>query len=407
MVGQNVNEVQFVFHTFNDFAGRAGGANIAEFPVDFEYFKDIFQKLARSRRDPNYTLEEFTRIISDNIINNPRSVAYGMRSLYTVSNDKDSTNSLPRIELDKNVKGEAVANQMTRILGKKGGTFKFPVLECYIETLPRRLLKDDDQLPENDPSYNIMRIHFYDKSTTPYEPVFDLLAAARGEQVNIKIDESKPSLERPSDDPKLYNHTALVAFADYVSKIRSAKSQEEKKSVPIPEELKPNGDKKPFKSGPNIVIPSGVDVLRNFLRETVPTITYGSNLSAVKHADISTLQDAQQQAIFMKRSGATNPTQPNGSDVGGLPVTVMPTTVNLDLFGCPLIALMQQFFVDMNTGTTVDNVYVVTGLSHTISPGKFDTKVKMTAGEAYGKFKPLKEALDQVSNLLKLDSSGT
>jgi hypothetical protein len=130
-----------------------------------------------------------------------------------------------------------------------------------------------------------------------------------------------------------------------------------------------------FKSGGNIIVPAAADLVRNFIRETVPTITHGSNLSAVKSADVSTLQDAQQQAIFMKGAARGNPTQPNGSDVGGLPVTVLPTTVNLTTLGCPLLALMQQFFVDFGTGTSVDNVYYVTGLSHDIQAGKFETKI--------------------------------
>lgn len=405
MAAKNVSEVQFVFHTFNNFAGRAGGQNVSLFPVEFEYFRDIFQKLARQRRDPNYTLEEFTRIISDHIINNPRSVGYGMRSLYQVSNDKDDASALPKIELAKNVKGEDVANQMTRILEGKGGTFKFPILESFIETLPRRRPKGTDELPENDASYNIMRIHFYDKQATPYEPVFDLLAGARGDHTNQNIDELKPSLDRGPDNPPPQTQAVMAAFSAYVATVNSKATVDEKKKVPIDGALKERGARAAFKAGGNIIVPGGADSMRDFIRETVPTITYGSSLSAVKQADVATLQDAMQQAIFMKNSARGNPTQPNGSDIGGLPVTVLPTTINLTTFGCPLLALMQQFFVDFSTGTSVDNIYFVTGLSHDIQQGKFETKIKMTPGEAYGKFKPIKESLAQISRLLKLDSA--
>jgi hypothetical protein len=405
MANEGVQEVQFVFHTFNDFAGRAGGQNLSLFPIDLEYFKDIFQKLARQRRDPNFTLEEFTRIISDHIINNPRSVGYGMRSLYSVSNDKEDADALPKIELAKNVSGEAVANQMTRILDGKGGTFKFPILESFVETLPRRKLKSDDELPEIDSSYSIMRIHFYDKQCTPYEPVFDLLAASRGEQTQQKIDETKQKGDKGTAGT-LSTDVIVRAFAAYCAEVKKAPNAEAKAKVPVPPELTSAGAKSAFKSGGNIIVPAAADLVRNFIRETVPTITHGSNLSAVKSADVSTLQDAQQQAIFMKGAARGNPTQPNGSDVGGLPVTVLPTTVNLTTLGCPLLALMQQFFVDFGTGTSVDNVYYVTGLSHDIQAGKFETKIKMTPGEAYGKFKPIKDALKQMSEKLKIDEGG-
>lgn len=410
---KNVNEVQFVFHSFNDFAGYAGGQNLSLFPIDAEYFKDIFQKLARSRRDPNYTLEEFTRIVAEHVINNPRSIGYGMRSLYKVSNDKENSESLPKIELESNVKETQVANQMTKILGDKGGTFKFPILEAFVETLPRRVTKSEREIdsvgndlnPENDSSYNIMRIHFYDKQQTPYEPIFDLLAAARSEQGNQNIDELLTKKNESSTAPP-QTQSVLTAFANYVSAVRQAKTDDEKKSVPIPKELQEESGKAAFKAGGNIIVPSGADLLREFIRETTPTITYGTNTSAVKSAEVNTMQDALQQAIFMKMSARGNPTQPNGSDIGGLPVTVLPTTVGLTTIGCPLLALMQQFFIDFGTGTSVDNIYFVTGLSHEIGPGRFETKIKMTPGEAYGKFKPIKEALSQVSKLLKLDEGG-
>lgn len=404
---KTVSEVQFVFHTFNDFAGRAGGQNIAAFPIDFEYFKDIFQKLARQRRDPNYTLEEFTRIISEFIINNPRSVGYGMRSIYSVSNDAESKDALPKVELMKDVSGEQVANVMSRIMVKKGGSFKFPVLESFIETFPQQNIPDDDSVPTLDSSKNITRIHFYDKQTTPYEPIFDMLAAARGDNPTTNIDDDKPSLDRSPTDPKLQTASIIRGFSKYVEDLKSATTAEQKAAVQVPEELRDRGVKSALKAGGNIVIPGAVDSLRDFLRETVPTITYGSSLSIVKSADVSTLQDAQQQAIFMKRAGITNPTQPNGSDIGGLPVTVLPTVVNLSTLGCPLLALMQQFYVDLGTGTTVDNIYFVTGLTHEIGPGKFDTRIKMTPGEAYGKFKPIKEAIKRVADLLHFDKGGS
>lgn len=406
---KNVNEVQFVFHTVNDFAGKAAGQNLALLPVDLEYFKDIFQKLAKQRRSPNYTLEEFVRIVSEHIINNPRSVAYGMRSLYQVSNDKESDTSLPKIELARNVNGEKVANQMAKIMENKGGSFKFPILEVFVETMPRRVLKSGDMAnqmtveAENIPSYNIMRIHIYDKNASPYENVFDMLHAAKGDQLDQKIDEQKPNLSKQPDDGKLQTQTIMRAFATYVSALRDAKTREEREKVKIPDELKENDGKHPFKKNGNIVIPGAVDALREFLRETIPSITYGSNLTAVTKADLTTLQDAQQQAILMMRAGRANPTQPNGSDVGGIPVQVLPTICNLTTMGCPLLSLFQQFFVDFGTGTTADNIYTVTGLTHEIKQGHFETKVKMTPAEAYGKYRPISSALEQAAQLLKLD----
>ena len=47
---------------------------------------------------------------------------------------------------------------------------------------------------------------------------------------------------------------------------------------------------------------------------------------------------------------------------------------------------MQQFFVDLGTGTTADNLYNVTGITHNISLGKFESQFKFTFADAYGQY---------------------
>ena len=49
----------------------------------------------------------------------------------------------------------------------------------------------------------------------------------------------------------------------------------------------------------------------------------------------------------------------------------------MTLLGCPLFEYGQHFFVDMGTGTTVDNMYYVTGISHNLSPGQFETSLTL------------------------------
>ena len=69
--------------------------------------------------------------------------------------------------------------------------------------------------------------------------------------------------------------------------------------------------------------------------------------------------------------------------------------------GCPIISYGQYFFVDFGTGTTVDNTYVVSGISHTISQGKFETKLKCTQVDGFGKyistFQSIEKALTAMS----------
>ena len=79
---------------------------------------------------------------------------------------------------------------------------------------------------------------------------------------------------------------------------------------------------------------------------------------------------------------------PGGHD-DGLPLRTFPSQLSLDCFGCPMIGFGQQFFVDFGTGTSVDDVYVVTGIDHSLAPGEFKTKLKMTPMQKFGQFQSL------------------
>jgi len=63
----------------------------------------------------------------------------------------------------------------------------------------------------------------------------------------------------------------------------------------------------------------------------------------------------------------------------------------LDLNGCPLLEYTQQFFIDFQTGTSIDNIYAITDINHTFEAGTFRTSAKFVPLEAYGKYNSLTE----------------
>jgi hypothetical protein len=62
--------------------------------------------------------------------------------------------------------------------------------------------------------------------------------------------------------------------------------------------------------------------------------------------------------------------------------------------GCPLVQLGQIFFVDFSTGTTADNLYILTGLTHSVAQGKFESSWTLTFYDAYGKWQGASSVLD-------------
>jgi hypothetical protein len=73
--------------------------------------------------------------------------------------------------------------------------------------------------------------------------------------------------------------------------------------------------------------------------------------------------------------------------------------MTMNSMGCPLLNFGQLFFVDFNTGTTTDNIYGLTGITHTISPGKFDSQMTLTYYDAYGKYEGAPTFKDYISRL--------
>ena len=101
----------------------------------------------------------------------------------------------------------------------------------------------------------------------------------------------------------------------------------------------------------------------------------------------------------MKRQGVGN--VPQGVVDDGLPLTIRPVTLSLDTFGCPFLYFGQQFFVDFNTNTTIDDVYTVTGISHNISQNEFKTTVKLVPLNKLGQFRAMAGSLATIEALSK------
>ena len=71
------------------------------------------------------------------------------------------------------------------------------------------------------------------------------------------------------------------------------------------------------------------------------------------------------------------------------------------MVGCPILNFGQQFYVDFGTGTSIDDVYHVNGISHSFTAGTFTTEVELTPLNKQGQYDGL------VGNLNKaLQTSG-
>lgn len=373
-----LDELQVFFYNFNERAGQASDTSISEFPIDLSVFYEQFKDHVNRNRSDHITLEEFLKLVIQAQLGDVRGVGYGFFSHFEPYDPKCGDPKLKKNQ-EQNFE-DAYAGKNNKL-----GPFKMPTIEVYVESTYASsagtkvdLLTTFDQAArldtgrQSDTYVRIMRIHVYDKQVDPYPLSTSLLG-----RDDASTDPKTIREELLSDQYK----DAITKGFDGLPKDIQEKLQQDPNHGVIINDLVSN------------------DKIKKFVSKTMPTIIYGGNASTVTSATVTSKQDPLLTSVQMmaNKSGRPSVTQPNGGGTGGLPLRVIPASVTLNTMGCPLLDFMQIFFIDFATGCSVDNAYGITGLTHTINPGKFESQLTMTFYDAYGRFEPPGALLKQLS----------
>lgn len=378
-----IDELQVYFYQFNDQAGTAAGTNIGEFPIDMPVFFQQYKEHVERKGSERITLEEFLQLVIQAQIDDVRAVPYGFRQFFAPQYAAEAK----LIESQQADYESAISN-----VGGKG-PFAKPVIEMFVETAFKGgdsrnvdLLKQFQQratLSGTPNSTNggrsgdltrIMKIHIFDKVTNPYKMQAKLLRSDVG---------GNPAYYEVPNDFKNKVSADEQKFLDTVIL----------KGAPLGQSIKANPD---GTIGVQLQEGFSNDDAKRVVAKSMPSIIYGLNSSAVKDANLASKQDPLLAATQMlgNKSGKPSVNQPNGGGIGGMPLRIVPAAMQMHTMGCPLLSFAQLFFVDFNTGTTADNIYGITGLTHTIAPGKFETQLNLTFYDAYGKYENLPSLVD-------------
>jgi len=378
------DEVQMLFYPFNSKAGYARKINVASFRVDLDFFS---QELARNRLEAAsnsvaMNIREFFTFLQSTIIDDPAAPSYGLW---------DSEGSFYRENIEDGVRRTesryevpALQGRMESILSNvtPDGTFQMPQIEIYVECIPQRIgTRDGDEIDEST-AKSILRLHVYDRVANCYESQGQILRATRDNEI--------AALGRSNNTTAPDENNSSPVEANQEADARA--NLQRALDLGLLEIISPTGTVNntsidALLSEQNLIrVAGGSRALKNFLYQTVPYIIYGIQGTAVKQANLSSMQNSQLSTVNMLRSPRNTQLQPNGEQPGGLPMQVIPAELNLTTLGCPLIQYAQQFFIDFQTGTSLDNIYGVTGLTHKISPGNFTTDIKFAPFDAYGQY---------------------
>lgn len=378
------DEVQLVFYAFNANAGLMMNANVGSMPIKVSQFNDLWSGFVKERGMENITIGEFVSWLQNNFLDDPAADAWGLssfRSKYKVSSSTGQRVLTVADDTELTQLNNDVSSLMTQI-GVRNGEFKQPQLDMYLESVP---LGSSEEGSIGDDSKTLLRIHIFDKVATPYPGVQYLLDAVRDVSLGVLKEGDGATEDASFHDQDIKNVVTAAAAAGILTVTDNSST----------------GGGKVYKLSENV---SRVKefVANNTSQEgqagRVPTLRYGTSASAILRASVKSISNPLLATDGMQRAGLGDPiTAPPGTDPGIVPMLMLPTEMEMETLGCPLLQYAQQFFMDFDTGTTVDNLYAIVGLTHEIEQGGFKTRARLINQDAYGVFR---SAVDQVKAAL-------
>ena len=108
-----------------------------------------------------------------------------------------------------------------------------------------------------------------------------------------------------------------------------------------------------------------------------PTIIHGASSGVLKSVTVNANTTGQLSNMLIvesygeARSGGDS-SEDSESDFDE--TVMLPATVDLVLQGFPALSRGQQIFIDFGTQTSLDNIYTVMTVNHSISNGDFSTR---------------------------------
>lgn len=388
ILSQNTcDELQVIFYALNDQCGPVSGASVAEFPIDVRWLSYAYRDLLKTGASGgSITIEEFVKLVVNSQFCDNRAIGYGMNSSYQPfdPNDKES----------KKIEEKLYESQMTDWLSKYG-TLQRPVIEMLVEvgqvgdsakndiytslqvSQLSNYIESIKELKPGAPNRKriIKRIHIYDKQSNPYKLLTQVMSNGPGSfsvgQVNTA--KVKARVKALMDNK--------VSDSEIIAKLEAEKAQ----LIDRP-------------AGAEILIGAETNKLKvsDYVKHLAPNIVIGANGTLVKTAQLASKTDGLMAAANIinsnknsasKSGAAAGPNPISGLEgPNGLPLRMLPASLSMTTVGCPIAQLYQQYFIDFGTGTTLDNLYTCTQVSHAIGQGKFDTTWSFVYSDGYGKF---------------------
>lgn len=240
----------------------------------------------------------------------------------------------------------------------------------------------------------LLKIHVYDSSMDPHSTLTDIIMAANDKGLGVisaplaAYNAAELSSAGAGDSKKSAAIEAIQAGVDagILKEIDLATGSASVAS-----------GNASFNGTKYYAIAADYDKVKSLVSAGMPTITYGSSLSAITSANLTTSGNAAMANVLLQRAFAPpGETAPDNID-SGVPMQVIPASLSISTFGCPLFYPMQRFFIDFGTGTSLDSIYYVLSIDTNIGSGGYKTDVKFAYSAGFATYTSLNQNLAMIS----------
>ena len=346
-------EVQLIFGLHNDRASFMRSLSIARHPIDSEAFtKEVTEFMKKHAR---MTINEFMGMLNEKFITNTAAFAHGFSGAQPAKAKNGEQNKEDIKNYD--IKAKIITDD-AKILD---GNYRPPNLQVTTECV---------KASNGDP---ILRIFVFDSNATVHQTYVDMLRSARDVSSNVvnlsAIDPVHPMLPRAPEVRNLAK--SKEALKNWLLK-KGALTGASKESKPSPS----TSDQAVKVSAMALV--EDASKLKSIISKGLPYIRYGQGSGAITSIGASSLSDPGLANAALSAAGqGTTYASSNADQYRGIPMRIAPADLSIEMLGCPTLSLMQNFFIDLDTNTTLDGIYTISGVEHSLSPGSFSTSIKL------------------------------
>ena len=395
-------DIQLYFYPANeDSYGYSQFQTIGSIPVR----KDAYLKTFKTFRDttPNPSLLQWLAFTLDFVEKDYSSAGYGLGMAFESEWDESRGAYKTKKAVEGKVAsggrrfgyGRRMAESSHQIYGHPR-KFKKPEFKVDVETIPF----------DKDEGKSILRVHISDASKDSYSTFSEFLQKSSSDALSViskRVDNHKQgdidnTIDGFQSDPwnvgtYLPAEATLIAQFEKLSELGFLKKVE---SPTTDSESKVH--KRYVEQMESYMVMKGVGQIKYFLQQNLPTLKYGTEFSIMNNVTVSAQTD-EALAMIQLRNRVQGGGDPGEGD-GSFPMQLFPVTLSIETIGCPFFRHGQQFFFDYGTNTDIDNIYIVTGVDHSIKPGSYSSKLRLARVDKYGFFQTLEQRMTEIDTII-------